>query len=324
MNGEQVEPRKRTSDWGKSLAGKVSKRKISDSEALQAQADIKRLKQPVLVTGVKFAATVTVIPPAEFGKLNIDRDRYQRGEVHRDVNTLITVLKQGGQIPAPIDVSERPDGSWWIVDGQQRFLAHDAAKMPIKAHIHMVESQEAEEKLFIVLNSRRGLSPRTVIRGWPGLFGTFIRRMNTDEKSPLRGLIDLSVGGNSHMPLDPATLLNGVIIVVTGTMPTGDTIMSKLPRADAALRLAGGIAWAEAFCALCAVVFGARPGARRARVLPVMALAKVAHRKYMAAGRPVFPRSAARLQAVNWETLVPSHARQYLPLIEDRIERVWR
>lgn len=300
------------------------RRGLMDSDAVFKAAQAQRLRQPVLVTGVKFASVVTVIPPSEFHTLQIDRDSYQRGEHRTDVNSLIAVIKSGGQIPSPIDIAERPNHSRWIVDGQQRFLAHEATQTPIKAHIHLVDNAEAEEKLFIALNSRRSLTPRTIIRGWPGLFGDFIRRMNSDPKSPVRGMIDLSAGGNSHLPLDAATILNGVIIAVTGFYPHGDTITSRLPRADAALRLAGGMLWAENFIYLLAAVFGTRQGGRRVRVLPVMALARVANRKYTAAGRPVFPKSCARLHATNWDTIVPSHARQYLPLIEERIEKLWK
>lgn len=307
-----------------SKSATAKKKNKTNSEAVYAASQLSRIHQPVIVTGVKFASVVSVIAPEEFGKLNIDRERYQRGEHSKDVNTLITVIKQGGQIPQPIDISERPDGSWWIVDGQQRFLAHSATKTPLKAHVHKVDNTEAEERLFVALNSRRTLNPRTVIRGWPGLFGQFIRRINEDPKSPVRGLIDLTVGGNSHLPLDAATILNGIIIVTTGVLPHGDTITGRLPRADAALRLAGGMVWAESYIWLLAAVFGAKPGGRRVRVLPAMALARVAHRKYTDAARPVFPKSAARLRAVNWDTLVPSHARQYMPLIEDRMEKLWK
>lgn len=308
---------------GAAVKGSAARRKKAESEALFASSQARRINEPVIVSGVKFASTVTVIQPEDQCRLNLD-ERYQRGEQHKDVNTLITVIKSGGQIPQPIDVSERPDGSWYIVDGQQRYLAHLATKTPLKAHIHKVDNTEAEERLFIALNSRRNLNPRVVIRGWPGPFGIFIRRMNTDEKSIVRGLIDLSQGGNSHLPLDPAVVLSGVIIVLTGTFPSGDTITSRLPRADAALKLAGSVVWAENFIALLAAVFGARPGARRVRLLPVLALAKVAHRKYVEAGRPVFPRSAARLRAINWDNLVPSHARQYLPILEEKMEKLWR
>jgi hypothetical protein len=320
---ETAEPKKKVKSAKHVEASKkVKRRRKGDSEALFAAAQASRLRQPVLVTGVKFASHVTVIQYADFGRLNIDRDKYQRGEHRIDVNTLITIIKSGGQIPSPIDIAERPNGTWWIVDGQQRFLAHEAAKVPIKAHIHLVENVEAEERLFVALNSRRPLSPRTVIKGWPGLFGQFIRRMNTDEKSPVRGMVDLAT--NSHLPLDATVVLSGVLAVTTGSLPHGDTITSRLPRADMALKSTIGMAWAEAFVYLIAAVFGTRTGGRRVRVLPVLALARVAHRKYMAAGRPVFPKSCARLHATNWDTIVPSHARQYLPLIEQRIEKLWK
>jgi hypothetical protein len=185
-----------------------------------------------------------------------------------------------------------------------------------------VTDMDSEAKLFMILNSKRKVEPRVVIKGWPGPFGDFIRKMNTSDKSALRGMIDLT--HNSKLPLDASTILRSVIAVTTGTMPSGDITTGLLPRADAALKVPGAHAWAEAFMQLVAVVFAAQRNGGRVRMLPVIALARVAHRKYKAAGRPVFPSSAARLRATNWDTLVPSHAQKYLQLIEEKIERNWK
>lgn len=299
----------------------VRRRTLVDSEAIQAAANAARLRKQVMVTGVQVATEISVIQPKDFDQLNVD-EQYQRLRIGEEVNALIGVIRAGGAIPDPIDISERPDGSRWIVDGQQRFWAHQETQMPLRAHIHKVESIAAEVNLFIALNSRRRLSSKAVVKGWPGPTGTFLRRINTSDKSPLKGMIDFT--NNTKLPLDSITVVKGVLAATTGTFPQGDTATSLLPRVDSALTAPGRMAWAEAFVQLLAAVFGGKPNQGRVRVLPVIALGRVAFRKYGQAGRPIFPTSCARMRSVNWDTLVPTHARQYLPLIEEKIERLWK
>jgi len=55
-----------------------------------------------------------------------------------------------------------------------------------------------------------------------------------------------------------------------------------------------------------------------------MALAYVAHRKYVEAGRTVFPKSCVMLRKINWDTLVPVHKLEFLPVLIREIERRWR
>lgn len=304
-------------------ATRAAKRKATDSARVQASAEARRIRQQVLVTGVGVAPIVTVLQPEEFNRLNID-ESYQRLRIGAKVASLTSVLLSGGQIPDPIDVAERPDGSWWIVDGQQRFWACVEAKKPIKVHVHKVNDHESEINLFYALNSRVNLSPRNVLRGWPGPMGVLIRDLNTSDQSPLKGMIDL--GNNTKLPLDGSVLAKSIFAVLTGCMPSGDMMTTTMPRADAAMRTPGAHAWAEAYAQLVAAIFGPRGGSggRRVRALPMLALALVANRKFHEAGRPTFPPSTAKLRAVNWDTAVPSHARQYLPLLQERMEKLWR
>lgn len=316
--------RERVVNPAKRAAGQaVRRRRMTQSAELFTAVQNRRKREQVLVSGVKMAPSVVLIQPEEFTRLNID-ESYQRARISKKVNDLISVLLSGGQIPDPIDVVERTDGSWWIVDGQQRFWAHVEAARPIKAHIHHVDDHDAEVRLFYALNSRYSLTTKNVVKGWPGLTGEFIRRMDTSERSPLRGMIDF--GGNSKRPVDANALVQALMVLLTGTSWRGDTMTSMLPRVDTALRLTGAVAWAEAYVQLLAAVFGPRHERTygKVRILPMLALATVARRKYIEAGRPVFPRSCRYLQKVNWVTAVPSHARKYLPELEHRMERLWK
>lgn len=301
------------------------RRKLTDSEAIFANAETMRLRKPVLVKGVRRAGTVTLIQPDEHGKLHID-ERYQRPRVGQEVNDLIYVLTSGGQIADPIDVAQRTDGSWWIIDGQQRFWAHRETEKALPAHIHLVDSYEAEVNLFYALNSRTALTSKNVVKGWPGPAGEFIRRMNASDKSALKGMINLT--NDSSKPIDGAILARCLLVLLTGISPTytGNTATSLMPKLDTALKQAGAVAWAEAYCQLLAVTFGpsAGKGGRRVRILPMLALARVARRKFLEHGRIVFPKVTSRLQRVNWDNVVPTHALKYLSDVEEKIERNWK
>ena len=92
----------------------------------------------VTKTDARIGATIT-IAVSKLESLGIDL-RYQRGEVRRLVYALAQVLADGGQQLDPIAVAVRPDGSRWIVDGQQRWRAHRIAGLPIKARLYRVDS----------------------------------------------------------------------------------------------------------------------------------------------------------------------------------------
>lgn len=302
---------------------KVQRRRnrMSQSDAVYAATTARRLIKPVIVTGVHLAKAVTIIQPKDFARLNVD-ERYQRVRITTEVNSIVTAIKSGGQVAAPIDVAERPDGTWWIVDGQQRFWAHAETETPIRSHIHKVDNLEAETNLFLTLNARMKVQARVMIKGWPGVTGDLVRRLAVDDKSPVAGLIDL--GQRSDLPLDAVTVVKSILTVTTGVIPNGDMSTRILPRTDVALALPGAIVWAEDFMRLVAAVFDMNKGAGRARVLPVMALARVAHRKYLQAGRPIFPKTTSYLRRVNWDTIVPTHAGRYLPVLEQEIEKRWK
>jgi hypothetical protein len=300
---------------------KVRRDKLASSPAVLAASATRRLVKQVVVTGVTMAKTVTVIPPSQFKKLGVD-ERYQRVRVDDEINDLIHIIKAGGQVPDPVHIAQRTDSSLWIVDGQQRFWAHWECEEPLRAFIHGVENIDAETNLFYALNTRHRLSARTVAKGWPGISGDLLRKMNTDAASPLLGLIDMQ--NSTTYPVDATTLIKGFLTLTTGLMPNGNMMTRVLPRLDTALKVPGMIAWCEQFSQLLAAVFDMRKGVGRVRILPMLALASVAHKKYVAAGRPVFPTTCAYMRRTNWDSIAPSHAQQFLPLLVSAIEKKWR
>jgi hypothetical protein len=295
--------------------------KMSQSAAVMAAVQARSLVAPTMVRGVILAARVTVIDPKDFGRLGVD-ERYQRLRITNQINMLVKVLRGGGQVADPIDVAERPDGSWWIVDGQQRFWAHDECQAPLRANIHKVKDLASETALFLALNARRKVSARVTIKGWQGPTGDFVRWCNESDQSPIRGLVDF--GNNSKLPIDATTLVKGALAVNTGLLANGDMGTRVLPRADVALAVTGARAWAEEYVRLLAAVFDTNTNAGKVRILPALALARVAHRKYSAAGRPVFPKTCSLLRRCNWDTIVPTHASRFLPMLEGEVEKRWK
>ena len=289
------------------------------SDKVLAAVTSRSVLKPVTVTGVRLANEVTLIKALD--DLSID-ERYQRLRITGEVNRLIRVIRAGGQIPDPIHVVQRPDKSMWIVDGQQRFWAHFETETPIRAYVHRVDDHDAEVNLFLVLNARRKVSAKVMVKGWPGQAGEFIRWAQENDRSPVKGLIDF--GTNSKLPLDAPTVIKGVLAATSGLHMSGDMSVAILPRLDAALKVTGAWAWAEEFLKLMAAVFDMNTGAGRVRVLPVIALGRVAHRKFTEAGRPVFPKTCTYLRRTNWDTIVPTHATRFLPLLEGEVEKRWR
>lgn len=152
-----------------------------------------------------------------------------------------------------------------------------------------------------------------------------MRWANTDKNSALRGLIDF--GNNSGLPLDATALMKGILVVMTGLKNAGgDTATVTLPRTDAALKVVGRRAWAEAYLQLVALVFGAHRETKggRVRAMPLRALAEVAHQRYTDAGRVCFPKSTELLRRLNWDTCVPKHTAQYYPMMVEKVQRRWR
>ena len=91
------------------------------------------------------------IPPNELDTLCIDH-RYQRDRIEEMVSELVYVLAHGGVVPNRVVLSRRPDGSRYIIDGQQRWWAHREARKPMRCIEYSINSVEIERDIFLVLN----------------------------------------------------------------------------------------------------------------------------------------------------------------------------
>lgn len=299
------------------------KRRLGESVAIREAARKKIIATPLIKVGkgVKFVGTRT-ISTAQFKRLSVD-ESYQRVRVNEMVNSIIHALTSGGQVPDPVAVAVRPDDTWWLVDGQQRFYAHLETDTPMLANFYEVEDIDAERSLFIALNRRASIRPHVTVKSWAGVSAQLIREANEDEESPLKDKINF--GSNASRVLDASVLAKGLLTATTNLWSQGQ-IERVLSRADSALKdNEAAMARAKTYLKLVGQVWGRDERTGRKRLLPVLALAMVAYRRWTAKGYATLPSTAVlnKLRRANWESVSTTHSVQYLPLYERFVETRW-
>ena len=310
----------------KTKAGDRVRRKLTESPKIMARALAMRtakgnvpivLDEDVLSTG-----KLRVFLPTELTKLNVD-ERYQRVRIKVEVNELIHVLTSGGTIPDPISVAQRPDGSLWIVDGQQRFWAHSEAKKPLTAMIYAVSNFEAEQRLFLVLNQRRQVGSNYIAKSWPGETGDLLRKFNDLPQSALHNRINFAAAGSGR-PFSATILVRALAILLGDTESAGHgNIQSVLKKVDHYITRPGARTRAELFLELCPRAITVQPQST-ARVLAIKALATVARRRWAGGIVPPPAKTLTRLSRVDWSKIAGgSHAEAFLVNNVAAIEQRW-
>lgn len=189
----------------------------------------------VIPPSVKIGARVD-IDYDDLSKLGVD-ERYQRPEQRPMVNQIVRALRAGGQIADAIHVAVRTDGTWWIVDGQQRWNAAilgDAKTL--SAQLYHVPDFDTEKKLFLVFNTRAKVHPNVIVKSWPGAAGDLVRWLNEDEESPLRGGIGFGPGNHAT---HATVIVKALSATLTGATRNSDATETSLRRLDAAIRQKG-------------------------------------------------------------------------------------
>lgn len=298
------------------------KQRPSDKTVVLAKAHLRISRKPVLLSGVEPGRLIT-IQPSHFGTVDVDR-RYQRDKITEEINDLIYVLQNGGDVPDPITVVRRTyrengdlSGKLWIIDGQQRFMAHMECGVSIRAMCHDVESLEAEKAFFLAMNSRRVVGANTFVNSWPGAVADIIRHASDTPGHPLyRRVMWRGSGGDA---IGAAVLVRGIVAAATSQV-AGGRIDHMLNMAETAVREPRSRLKAEGFLAVCGHVFptGYAP------ILAVSALARVCAERW--AVRIETPSAAvlSRLRRINWRVEVPSYAERFRPVLEARIKKLWR
>lgn len=254
--------------------------------------------------------------------LNIDT-RYQRDEITGEVNMLIHVLNHHGQIPDPVTIAERTDGTRWIVDGQQRWWAHVDTGKPMQARVYAVRNYDQELTLFHVLNNSKKLTARTRLQSWPKASGDAIRWMNEAEDSPLRGMISYSTG---HQAFPVVTVMRALVTATTGSLGNGaiERICGNFDREYEKDRK-----WIDKATRMMSFVLASMFDAETPlRHLTALALGRLCY----ATWRPLTadeawptptPKQLARFKRTDWERLAPGFAVRWLPVVTGAMLGIW-
>lgn len=298
---------------------------LATSEKARSSA-LERRGEPLTLGKEVKAFGVIRMPYRDLLKLKID-PTYQREEITRKVNELIHVIKNGGIIPDPITVAQRPNGDHYIVDGQQRWWASIDCETALEAKVIRVPDYESEVKLFHILNNQAGLGGTTRIRSWPGKAGEVLHELNDRSDSPLRCQISFKASTGVRAPA--GLLLRGLIAATSG-VTGGASVTTLLQRYDYTWSVNPLYARAatEAFAVICAQVFD-DDHARSMRQLPVIALGKLCYLRWKDADpkRDTLtmpsPRQIEKLRQIEWRGLIPSSAIKWLPVVEAEIIKVW-
>ncbi len=262
---------------------------------------------------------VITIPVSALESLQID-ERYQGGETRRWVYQLARALADGGQQIEPIVIAVRPDGSRWIVDGQQRWRAHRIAGVPIKARVYHVSTFEAEQKLFLLLNDRKAKPATTKVMATPGEGAVLIKHLNTSDQSALRGDISTESGVRAKCPA--STAARWLVALFTGTRPSSvHDVMSALNEAIETDK-ASAYKRAEMLAVILAKVFHES----KIPSLAPRAIALVCRGRWDGAtvtdafSMPT-ARQVGKLQRVNWTEYGNGNSR--LPILVLETEQAW-
>lgn len=301
----------------------------ADAKAKRTRiAAVKARRLDITTVKLKQPPQLVMVAVNQLDQLKIDHT-YQRPENRLMVNQLVAVLEAGGKIADPVTVAVRPDGTKWIVDGQQRWAAHYLSEKPLPALLYHVEAVDDEKRLFSILNTNVRPHPNVRIRAWTGPSADLLTYLQESPESPVRQGIGFGAGGGYIFPA--SVLVNGLIALFVGSAGNqGSGSAEGLMRTlDVQVRDIGpkiARKLAQFYTLLCKQVFGDT----RILRLNAVALALAAHQRWMKARRdgetPPMPDKGGlhRLKIMNWENWAPDQRRQWLPLLRDEILKRWK
>lgn len=284
-------------------------------------AAARRIVKPIALRGFD-NPRFKILTPNEMGRLHIDEEHYQRIKITDWVLDLETALKAGGQIPDPVTVAVRPDGRWYIVDGQQRFCAATMAGVPLPAMLWDVKHIDDECNAFNILNAHKRMKADYLVRSWRGEIGDLLRKAEEAQSSPLCGKINLT--NNSGRPFSSAALVKAVGIAAGVNGKHSRETNQMLGVVDGQLKKPGARVRAEAYLDLIAAVFGGGTAGARVRTHWLTTLAMVAAERWEKDCIQPDKRSLTRLQAFRWATAIPTAEARYIPLMLDLLRKCWK
>ena len=293
------------------------------NERVLAKGRMARTRSALVVEGIS-APEVRFIQPDEFGLLEID-PFYQRVNITGLINDIIHVLKAGGRVYDPVTLCKR-DGeeTMYIVDGQQRFWAHEACGLPLPAMIYHSTGRVAEALLYQAMNTRRALTANNMVKSHQGPGAELLRQVAQDEHHLLFNKVHF--GEKGKRPYQAYQLIRGMLSVSRDVLPTG-AVHDVCARLDHAI---SNDAMAATRCAAyLRMVPRTFPPAIPPKMLAVVALARVAERRWR--GKKVtdhinlLPAQAVmeRIRKLNWSQLILSVSMTHVSVVVEAIEKKW-
>lgn len=235
------------------------KRRLGTSEEFRQRYLARRTTAPLVVQGVGKPRLI-MIAPKDFKRLNVDDEAYQRTKITAEINEMIHALRAGGLVPDPVTVAERPDGTWYIADGQQRFMAHVETELPMAAMIYPVETMGAEKLLFLAMNQSRRVGAGFIVHAWPGEMAELLRKADNDPESVLFNAVNFGRHGNRYAA---ATLIRSAVSAVSGVDWHGTGVIQQvLARSDTLMRATGATERIHGIWGILRAVFARGPEAR--------------------------------------------------------------
>ena len=308
---------------------------MTTSQAVYEGALKRRRTMPTIVHGVLLRGERD-IPVDQLKSIGID-ERYQRMRITNKVNSLIVVIKSGGLIPDPVSLVERPDGTLWIVNGQQRYWAHYDTDSPMRARIYAIDPEysalalDIERRLFSALNNSRAQTTGTTIKAHAGLSAEILRQLNEDPNSTIyQRVLFESRGGTRKNELSAASLIRGMLLSAAGARPSGSLMERVLPRADLEMAKPDARCRVDAYLRLVGLVFPPLDDGRGlAPALAIRALGSICYQKWKTIslrGAAPLPdhRVVNRLRRIKWKRIAESVAERFMPLYEDAILKIWK
>jgi len=293
------------------------KGRVLADDSRRAVYEVRRVREALVVEGIGQPADTRTIQPHEFGSLRVDDTTYQRMRTSL-VNELIYVIKNGGRIFGRVAIAKRPDGSLWIVDGLQRFMAALECGVSIPADLYTSEGPQAEALLYQALNNRRNLAADNIVKSHQGPGAHMLMERVRTEGDPYYGNVSLGVG---KRPYSAFILIKAMLAATTGLLPNGKAgqVCSRL---DFALRNdPTAKARAEAILRLIPLVF---PAIHPMKLLPAVALGLVAANRWQKVVVFPGPKTYEGLKRINWDTLFETASARFLPSVKAAIEKRWR
>lgn len=309
---------------------------LHEAAARRAGADAgntaaRRLKEersaPLAITGLSNPKRVTLDLDTWFDKLEVD-GRYQRPPVPTVVNGMEQALRAGGLCLQPIVLAKRmfvddktKVGMLYIVDGQQRTLAHVAAERPLEATIYESVNLAAERQAFAILNTTaRKVSANKLAHAFAGPAFELLRAVADTPGHPLYGRIRWYGGGpktSANVCIDALEALKGLAALLVGLGQGSSWVPAKLfPKLNVQFQKPR----AQDFFDLLGQAVGDRCSA-----LYAVALGTVARERWVGSAKMPSPKSLHALRATDWRvTARGSVSMSMLPVVVEAVRRKWK